>query len=243
MPYDLPPKIWMPPKPAIIQPADSKLVKASFLPGWFPVVGSPARLTSISQQDSATATGTDVTGPAGIESGDLIVILDMAFGFSTPTSVLASGFTEIVDFTDGNGKVILSYKIADGSEASATLAGMNGFSNQDEKALYTFRGDVPITSVNVQSANSQITNGNPTSQTVTSGSGTPPLIVLGGYTSIDSSPVSPRTMSPAKDGEINSSSNHYLAYKIYNSSPANVSVDMNDEGDGNALCSCYIECS
>ncbi len=39
MPYDLPPKIWMPPKPAIIRPADKKLVKASFLPGWFPMAG------------------------------------------------------------------------------------------------------------------------------------------------------------------------------------------------------------
>ena len=48
-------------------------------------------------------------------------------------------------------------------------------------------------------------------------------------------------MSPAKDGEVANGTTPYLAYKVYNSSPANVSVDMDDEGDGNTLQSCYIE--
>ncbi|HWE21758.1 MAG TPA: hypothetical protein VG758_32045 [Hyphomicrobiaceae bacterium] len=52
-------------------------------------------------------------------------------------------------------------------------------------------------------------------------------------------------MTPAKDGEINvvlGALNAYLAYKIYNSSPVNVTVDMDDEGT-NELYSCYVSCS
>ena len=56
-------------------------------------------------------------------------------------------------------------------------------------------------------------------------------------------------MSPAKDGEIQSDEggieffDNWLAYKIYNSSPADASVDMDDESSENYLSSFFIECS
>ena len=117
---------------------------------------------------------------------------------------------------------------------------MNG-TGSDDKVLLVFRGNKAASSLNVASVNSEATAGNPTSQTVTSSGGTPPLVVLGGYGA--DTTLTPRTFSPAKDGEVNSSIYAYLAWKIYNSSPANVSIDMDDNGGANILQSCYIEMS
>jgi len=73
------------------------------------------------------------------------------------------------------------------------------------------------------------------------------LIVLGCYVAAINA-VNPRTFNPAKDGEIQATAvdgpeDLWLAYKIYNSSPADVSIDMDDEGLFNALVSCYIQCT
>ena len=71
-------------------------------------------------------------------------------------------------------------------------------------------------------------------------------MVPGGYGCANGT-VNPRTFtvggSAAKDGETQAtggSADNWLAYKIYNSSPADVVIDQDDEGDNNALVSCYI---
>ena len=115
----------------------------------------------------------------------------------------------------------------------------------DAKALYQFRGNTPITSVNIVDLETQSTDVNPSAHTVGASAGSAPLIVLAGYDS--SAPIDPRTFtvggSAAKDGEINNSTIYYLAYKIYNASPADVVVDMDDEGTGNTLHTFYLACS
>lgn len=200
-------------------------------------------VTTLSQPSGETATSTaqTITGPSGIQAGDLLVLLDRATNvIGTPATVVPSGFTSIVNTTSANVRQIASYKIADGTEASASLTGMNG-DVINAKALYVFRGNVAISAVNVSTPNSEATDGNPASQSVTASGGTPPLIVLGCYGS--SGAVDPRTFSTTKDGEINPSTALYLAYKIYNVSPADTSIDMDDEGVNNILQSFYIECS
>ena len=107
------------------------------------------------------------------------------------------------------------------------------------KILLVFRPDAPITTAAHADPDQFTGNGIPAAQTVTASGGTPPLIVFGAYSS--SGTINPRTMSPAKNGEVANGTTRYIAWKIYNSSPANVSVDMDDEGDGNTLQSCYIE--
>ncbi len=209
--------------------------------------GGAAALTSLSFLDSATSTGASVTGPAGILTGDLLVLFDRAIaaGSATPpTTVLPSGFTSISNSPGSNAspnavRSIVSYKIADGSEASASLTGMNGSTNG--KMLAVFRGDVHVSAVLPSTPNAETTDGNPASQNVAASGGATPLIVVAGYGS--GSAIDPRTFSPAKDAEINSATTRYLAYKIYNSSPADVTVDMDDEGDLNSLQSCFISCS
>jgi hypothetical protein len=120
--------------------------------------------------------------------------------------------------------------------------------NQDvRKVLVVFRGNVPIAVATPNTWGHEITANNPVAQSVTASGGTPPLVVFGGYRS-NSAAVDPRTFtvggSPAKDGEVASTSNlSYLAWKIYNSSPADVSVDMDDEGGTNMLQSGYIACT
>jgi hypothetical protein len=212
--------------------------------------GAGGALSSLSFVDSATSTGASVTGPAGILPGDLLVLFDraVAAGSGTPpTTVLPSGFTSISNSPGSNAapnsvRSILSYKIADGSEASASLTGMNGSSNG--KMLAVFRGDAPVSSVSPSTPNAETTDGNPASQNVAASGGVAPLIVVGAY-GCGTAAVDPRTFSPAKDAEITSSGTgtRYLAYKIYNSSPADVTVDMDDEGDLNSLQSCFITCS
>jgi len=216
-------------------------------PGVFPVAlfgAAAAGLTTLSQVASATSIGNTITGPAGIQAGDLLVLWDVAAnaGATTPTTVVPTGFTSIANLvTDVEVRSILSTKIADGSEASASLTGMNG-NSENNKALYVFRGNVPILTATPTDVATEGQNGNPAAQTVNASGATVPLVVLAGYYTAGAA-VDPRTFTPAKDGEVNPEAWMYLAYKLYNAAPADVTVDMDDEGTRNVLVSCYLACA
>lgn len=217
----------------------------NFLPGWFPCIAAAVpKLVSITQVASTSNELTDsITAPAGIIAGDLIVCLNIAeSGGAGPTTAVPSGFTSInnVTVTTPGSNVqrsILSYKLAVGTEASSTLTGMVGAYTL---IILVFRGNAPAALLTVASVNGQATAGNPTAQSVTASGGVVPLVVLGAYWT--QGVVNPRTFTPTKDGEVsNGSQSGWIAWKIYNASPANVSIDMDDEGDGNSLQSCYIQ--
>ena len=216
------------------------------LPGWFPAgafaAAAASVLTALVQVNSANSTAATITAPANIQPGDLLVLWQSAANIgSPPTLVQPTGFTTISNQPAGGTRFNMCYKIADGTEDGATLTGMDASAaGSDAKSLLQFRGNIPITSVSVVDLETQFTLGNPTSQTVNASGGQAPLIVLAGYDSTNA--IDPRTFTPAKDGEINSGVNHYFAWKIYNSSPADVTVDMDDEGD-NALHTYYLACS
>lgn len=196
-------------------------------------------LTTISFVGSTTSTAATITGSASVVAGDLLILWDVAINSSgTPTSAIPTDFNTIVDF-DGGGltKAIASYKIADGSEASASLTGMDGTSS-DRKILGVWRGDVDFTSVTVRSLNSQMTTGNPTGQSCTAASGTPPLLLIGAYYS--SGAITTRSITPgAFTAEISNGTGFYLNYLIYDSAPASQTIDMADFGN-NALTSFYL---
>jgi len=217
----------------------------SILPGHFPA-GAVARakggvFTTLSLRTSATSTAATITVPASVVAGDILVLADRSrnnSNGSAPTKVVPSDFTEVADNLRNETRLITSYKLADGSEAGNSLAGMN--ENVNTKALYVFSGDAAIASLALKSVASEDTNGTPATQTVTSGSGAAPLVVMGAYGTFNGA-IDPRGFSPAKDGEISPAQELYLAYKIYNSSPANVDVSMGDEGFRNMLHSWYLE--
>lgn len=189
---------------------------------------------------SSSSSSSTIVIPGNIQAGDIIVLTDKAAGTTgIPTTVVPTGFTSIINSSGGTARLISSYKIADGTESGTTITGMNGASS-NRKALVVLRPDAPATSVTAFSTAGQVTDGNPTLQTVTAGSGTPALVVFGVY-GTDSTAIAPRTFSPAPDAEITPATNHYLAYKIYNADPVNTSVDMDDEGLDNCLQSFYIQ--
>lgn len=243
---DIPPKIlWLPPKPAIIRSLErAPLELGNFLPGMSGVMsveGPKGPPTAISvpitaQQD----TDGPMNWPAGVRKGDVAVLFEVSRntaggGALADVDMTASGWASpILNQSDATIGTVerdkISHKILTGSEG-ASFTGLSGSSNTCCKLLVIVRGNAPISSVGVSTVNNQVTTGNPTAQNNTSGSGTPPLIVFGWY--MASAAVDPRTMSPAKDSEINinaGSRDVWVAWKIYNSSPSNVSVDMDDEG-------------
>lgn len=204
---------------------------------WTKIDGGTGSDGNIAFRASATSISSTVTAPASIQAGDILVLLDLAVSGSTPTSVVPPGFAVLQDINGSQYRQTLSYKLADGSEAGAIFTGMNGTS-EDNKILFAFSAGA--SALIPSPFNGDATNANPPAQTILASGAPAPLVVLGAYSSSD--PVSPRTMSPAKDGEQNTPDNGvWLAYKIYNSSPADVTVDIADEGNANTIQSGYIQ--
>lgn len=212
-------------------------------------LGGKKPTTSLSQQATAVSATANLTGPSTILAGDLLVFLDNAFTTGgQPTTAVPSGFTQIRADTVGgssDSKQVMSYKIADGTEASASIQGMTATAYA--KSLVVYRGDNPISAVLVASSAGQATDANPTAQVVTSSAGVAPLVVVGGYGGTTLG-ISPRTFTPAKDSEIQSANgaqvmDTWQAWKIYNSSLADVTIDMDDEGNDNILQSFYLQVS
>lgn len=191
----------------------------------------------------ATDTDSTVVVPNGVLLGDLLIHKGFGQAASSPAAVVPGGFTQIVtdevDFGANALRILISYKIADGTESGTTLTGVSGAALTASELL-VFRGNVPISGVTASTPNSQIVSANPSAQNVAASGGVPPLIVIGSYACRTTFSVDPRTMSPSKDGEISASTQSYLAWKIYNSSPADVSVDMDNEGI-NSLQSFFLE--
>lgn len=256
MAIDLPPNagLWLPPKPAIIRAArghDLALVRAarredlSSRKATFPMpVFMPAQ-DRISLRASATSTAQTITVPSSVMAGDILVLLDRAAHSSnTPSTTVPSGFTSLSDFglyLSGYGhRQTISYKRANGSEASTVLTGMTGDS-LIVKILLAFAAGA--TSLAPSTFNLTAAAGDPAAQTVSASGGTAPLVVLAAYGSYYNEPS--HTFSPAKDGEFSSGVMLWLAYRIFNSSPVDVVVDMNDPDPSfnirNILQSGYIQ--
>lgn len=248
---DLPPKIWLPPKPAIIRPAP--IQKANFLPGMFPggaLMGAApaAALETLSHITAATSTTATINVPGAAAVGDLMVLSDHAVG-NPPDTVLASGFTSLFnDVQDTFFRHIISAKIVTLSDLSTTLTGMDGTSDggTDNKILDVYRGNVPITAFNPYDfAQSYSSTGNPASQTIDGSISTVPAILLAFYFS--DGLISPRTFTAAKDGETDGSGDNgfWSAWKIYNvgDTPADHTVDMDDEGNRNRVIKGVLELS
>ena len=199
-------------------------------------------LHTVSLQSSASSEAATIIGPADIQAGDLLVLWDVAVRSSgVPPAAVPTGFTTIVD---QNGsiriRITLSCKIADGSEASATLTGMTA-NEQINKLLYVFRGNVPI-SVATPVDPSFVFNsgGNPAPFVINAAGAAVPLVVVAGYFEYGGA-VNVRGFSPAKDGEIQlANGDTWLAYKIYNASPADVTLSGNVI---NSIAGCYFLCS
>jgi hypothetical protein len=190
---------------------------------------------TIAFRSSATSTGSTITAPSDIVAGDLLVLLDVALNTSGfPTAV--TPFTSFLNNTNQTARRILfSKKIADGTEAGATLTGMNG-TNSNSKTLYVFSTN-GATSSSEFDIGYEATDNAPASQNITSASGSPPLVSMG---FIRQATATGQSFSPTQDGSINLGA-ITTYYKIYNSSPSDITVSCGDGGANNILSSFYIE--
>lgn len=213
---------------------------------FFPV-SSGGALSTLTRVGEASSSGATVTVPS-VQSGDIILfasLLDSSTTGGTPSYTTPSGFTSMINglaFAN-TVRMAVAAKRSDGTEGGSSIGGGSG-ADLNRKVCVVLRPDSNvISSIGApQSVASVGATSNPSAQVVSSSGGTPPLLVVGYYALVTGggSVIDPRTMSPAKDDEYNLGTGFYLAWKLYTSSPADVSVDMDDEGI-QCLASCYFE--
>lgn len=209
------------------------MLKVSSLIG-FGSADSGPRITFLA---SGTGTDSSIEIPGSIAAGDICLIFDNAVDASTPTTVVPTDFTSLVNTFGGVSRHITSAKILTGGETAVT--GMTGAGFKHWVAA-VFRPSVTYSSLTANSSNDELTNGNPTSQTITASGETNVPILLYGQMYSDIA-ISPRTTSPTMDEIAGAATVHYAHYKIYNSGPVNHSYDMDDEGALNVLQSGYLD--
>lgn len=193
---------------------------------------------------SANSTGSTVTWPASVASGDIAVLIDHALNIiGTPGDVAASGFTNIAaaTYSDSFKRIKSYWKICTGSE-TGSLSCVNG-NQQNGKVLLVFRPTGgTITTVTPTDAFIESQDGDIPAQVVNASGGATPLIVIGA--TIGQATTAFTTASPAFDATVATSSTRLIVgYKMYNSSPADHTIDMNDVGGGNGLLSFYLKLS
>ena len=219
------------------------------LPGIMPTPVNQV-VTSVSFLASATdllnATG-PLALPGSARQGDIVILVarDEYTSAPAPSAGVPSGYTLIGQFEVGWSRYVYSHKVLSSGEVE-----IPAYTNSPNPKAHTtrialvFRPNAYPRTLTPAGFQSQATNDNPSAQIITSGSGTSPLIVVASWCNDNGLAVSPRSSTPAMDGEVNfpgyGGNWFYAGYKIYNSSPANVTVDMDDEGFENNLASFYI---
>lgn len=201
--------------------------------------GGSNPVTSLAFQTSASAFDTNALTWPTVAAGDIAVIVVAGDGASIATP---SGFTQAYYQDDGTNYHAIYYKICTGSESGTAMAGGVGSELRD-RVMLVFRPDATPTTVTATNiGHTTMTNLDPAAVVHTSGSDTAPLVVVG-FFSADTA-ITSESFSPASDGSVDASGSFLAAhYKIYNSSPANITADMNDEGRDNMITTISIEVS
>lgn len=197
---------------------------------------------------SATGTGTTVTVPGSAAAGDLAFIFDSSgIPAGTPTKVVPSGFAELATALNGTSEArqVISWKRLVAADLGAAITGMDGTAGYREKIMLVFRPVGGFYRAVAPTWGAENTNNNPTAQVVSAAGVVCPLIVFGAVTCISTKTIPFSTASPAFDAEVyldGGTTALRVGYKVYNSAPADHTIDMNDLGNGNALFSGLIRC-
>lgn len=180
---------------------------------------------------------------SGINAGDLLVFFELNGDNDPPipTAATPSGWTAIGNQgTNLNNYLTLcaSYKIASGSEDGTNITGMvedqfwNGI-------VLQYRAQKALTSLSASTPVKTGSSTDPAAQTITASSGVTPVLGIVAYYTYNSDSVSTRTHSVTADHEFGSS-HFWLKDYIQESSPANYTFDMIDEGGDNCLFGFYL---
>lgn len=207
------------------------------IPGLMPWPGFAATaapdFTSIVQAGSWSnpgSTATTVTMPSSVSSGDLLVycVVNSSNIFTNP-----SGWTAAANISGGPGAMRIGYKISDGTEGSTNVTVA---SSAVRGAVLSVRCDKAIASVPAAGGGlCYYTSGNPPAQVILSGARSAPVVVFG--VSIRGIP----SWSPTYDGSVRWEGSGIFAWKAFLTSPADVSIDVNDGGSPNCAGGCWIE--
>lgn len=189
-----PPKVWMPPKPAIIRSAADLPKRATFpTPTYCP--GDKLKGFTLAMP-AVEAFGSTVTVPEGVRSKDVALLIQygQASGTTVPTLVYPPDHA-LIDtrgqtITESGAstvspRYVASMKVLDGDEDGQVLTGISFGS----KHLLIFRPVGSLKGISAQSINGQITGGNPTLQTIGAAAFPAPVIVLGIGTTSSPSPT------------------------------------------------------
>lgn len=226
---------------------------------WFPkqavqFVDGPNKVAaaqSLSLVTNTTADSRSITVPATAQAGDLVVILAYAIntlGTGYPTIGAPAGWTEITHLyngpTDGDARTLYAlYKVIVSGDVSASINVLNSITGVNYSTqLYVFRPTFEITTVTPSAWPSEITSSNPASQAANASSAGAPVIVLGLAGVYNTNP-SFSTASPAWTASTSENAGNtrtITGYVIYNASPQNHTIDMNDLGSYNALMTGYL---
>lgn len=200
------------------------------------LVGFGARnyATSISFVDSATGGSSSVVLPSGIQAGDLIVLSDVRVGTTTaPTDGTPTGFTEVrsdsVNATTAL-RQSLYYKIASGSDASATVNSAMSGGGSSKLLAFVFRSNATIAIVTVSGSVGTATTADPAAQTISAASAVVPAVSIS-VESASSGVTGESYTGSGVDATIIGNGIH-MSYKLWSagSSPANLIADMGDGG-------------
>lgn len=198
-----------------------------------------SKALSFSLVASSGTTSTTVTIPGTPTAGDLCIIWNYIRN-NTSGGSAPSGFTELIgQNVTGAGAGYIYAKKLDGTETTVTTYTA---STLTRSIAATFRPSKPFStfSVDADDKETECTDGNPVSQTITITKAAPVIAFgqMGANGTID-----PISISPVMDGlNDHSQGNHYAHYKIYNPGDtiSNHTYDMDDEAAENVLQSGYL---
>lgn len=203
--------------------------------GMLSASGGGAAPTSTLARVSATQSVTAAIVCPTVQAGDLLLFSNSCGVANAPPLVTPSGFTLINNQLAGSGTFYrhsIFYKKATGSEGGTTLAGMSG--DNMLISLGVFRKTPAITGVSLSAVNAEGNFGTNqlANQTVLSGAGVAPLLIIGNY-GIVTQAVATGSMSPAQDDSYVASGSvlyDLTRHKFYANSPLNALVTMDTSG-------------
>lgn len=195
--------------------------------------GPPTILTLVATSTSAASSS--ISLPTGSQEGDLCIFCETSTDgdASAPSADSPSGWTaiapsEIIQGAAPSARLSNWYKVLTAADISAgSVTGMNG-NAADFKHMMTFRSDRPIRSVDVVDFDTQVTTGNPSSQTVTPTA--VPCVVMGNVRAAQGGTTG-TSGTLADDGtEVTAGTNFRTKYLIQNDTPTSKTYDTGDSG-------------
>jgi hypothetical protein len=211
-----------------------QLQSGDLVPG---VSNTPLTFTFV---DSSTSTSNIIVIPALAAAGDIGVFFDMnSNAGGIPTDVLPAGWNDLGSAGNSaaaSGRFAARWKELVGGDPGANVTGINGA--QTAKVMLVFRPSRPIVSTTASTWDVVVDNGDPAAQTILASGQVAPLIAMAGVGK-RSATAAYNTESPLFSAQV-AITQCLASYTVYNSAPANHTVDTDGSGTQNGLASGYL---